>query len=269
MTEKILIITATCLLITLWLSSCNRHNANNKETTEKVDSIENASNIDLNKNSNYYLGDEIVYDTSVVISRQETPYRGELKYKYQWKDRNGINKVIISQMYDYKKGFGRAEVFAYQYLKNKDKWELVWQMNDFVDGLGCDLKIDIKKAQIIDIDSNYLAETLFLYTKDSRCDAVGVSTRLLLYVNAKKIAIRGISNQYLMPPEDVFNKVMDLEEGKYYKYKNIDAGVFPEDTIFVQYASKFWDDFIKNENEQYKKEMEAFEKRQQQELKSK
>jgi len=267
--KKIFLIRLACILIVFGILSCNKNKTKNKEIHQNNDSIKNELEVWLNEDLklNFTVGDEIVYDSSVVISRQETPYRGEVIQKNEWRDLGGLNRFILSSVFNYDKGFGRAEIFAYQYVKVSDEWSLVWRMNDFIDGMGCDLSINILDCKILDIDSNSVAETLMMYNLTNSCDAGGISAKLILAENGKKIVIRGMSHQYLIPTEEVFNKVMDIEEGVYIKFKNIDAGVFSEDTIFVKYASDFWDEIIENENAQYKKDMEAFRKRQEEEAK--
>jgi hypothetical protein len=269
--KELLIIPIVLFLLSYSLSSCNKQSGKEVDAKiseiGKIDSLKIKSDTDEDENpyTEYILGNEIAYDTSIAISRQETPYKGQLKRKYEWWDLGGLNRLILSSVYNYNKGYGRAEIFTYQYFKGGDKWSLVWQMNDFVDGMGCDLQIKLLDLQLKDIDKNGKSEVLIMYTLDERCDAWGVPTKLLMFIQNNKIAIRGISAQYLMPLEEVYNKVMLLPDDEPYKYKNIDPGVFPEDTIFVKYASDFWDNFIENENEEYKKAQEEFEKKQKEE----
>jgi hypothetical protein len=199
-------------------------------------------------NSESFHTDDIIItiDTTFEFSRKETPYKGKLKRKYQWSDKSGKNRLIISYLADYRDGFGRAEIYGYHYIFSNNMWRNYWQMNDFVDGLGCDLMIDIKKLILSDVDSNSILEPLIIYTLDNRCDAVGVETKLLYFVKGVKIAVRGISCQYLMPPEDVYQKVFETE--KPIKYKTMDSKDFDGNKLFIDYASITWDNFIDNEN---------------------
>jgi|GEM_PF-2783779 len=208
---------------------------------------------------------DIKIDTFILISRTGTPYNGNLDKKFEWTDLTGKNRLILSSTYDYKDGFGRAEIFAYQYLLKDKEWELVWRINDFVDGMGCDLAIDLLDFKLLDIDKSGTIETVLMYTRDCSCDAGFIETKLILVVRGEKIKVRGVSRQYLMPTEEIFNRIVVKDEKKYFKYKNLDIGSFTEDTIFVKYASDFWDEYINNENEQYKKEMELFRKKQEEE----
>lgn len=185
-------------------------------------------------------------DTLVIIDRKMTPYKGDIRYKAGWRDSNGENVMIISGTYDYKEGMGRAEIFAYQYQRKVDEtWERVWSINDFVDGFGCDLAINLpnKYIQIIDLNDDGILESSFLYTLDNRCDAVMVETKMMIHIQNEKYAIRGFSDTYLMPKEDLYNTYRDEEGLPPVKYKNVDAELnrYPK---MKNYYSRMWDDFL-------------------------
>lgn len=194
-------------------------------------------------------------DSTFIVSRKENPYNGILRYKYQWKDKSGMNRILISFIdTTYNEGLGKYEIFAYQYRINGNNWERIWQMNDFVKGVGCDLSIEIKQKKIVDIDADGINEFYVLYTLDNRCDAVGVKTKLIAFKNQTKLAVRGISQQYMMPPEHVYNELMRKQNQKPMSYKAVDSGPFSKDNIFVKYISDQWDKFIKLENDKNKRE---------------
>ena len=242
------IIAHICILM---ISSCSNTEKKNVEQLNKTQIFANEKKVEKDTGfSDIHID---IPDTNFIISRKDTPYKGVLKFKGQWKDREGLNRLIISSHYNKNDRTERNEIFGYQYTMKKNEWKRLWQFNDYVDGIGCDLHIDLKQTTINDIDSNGIAEALILYTLDNRCDAVGVATKLLLFVEGKKIAVRGISSQYLMPTEEIYNKVMNVSPDKPFKYKDIAPGAFSEETIYVKFASKAWDNFILKENQNHYK----------------
>ncbi|MFN6947165.1 MAG: M949_RS01915 family surface polysaccharide biosynthesis protein [Cytophagaceae bacterium] len=187
-------------------------------------------------------------DTTVVVDRKLTPYKGNIRYKGSWADSTGRNLLIISGTLDYQDGKGRNEIFAYKYVKENGKWLQVCRINDFVDGIGCDLSIKLPKEyiEIRDLDSNGVAETSFIYTLDNRCDAVMVETKMIIFINQKKYVIRGFSDTWLMPNEDLYNSYRAADGLPPVLYKDIDQRLneFPD---IKKYYSSIWDQYNQEE----------------------
>lgn len=241
------------LVLLLFLLSCK----NSSEKNKKLNMAPH--NVTDNVKSKYLIFEEGDIDTAFLLSRKETPYKGRVLSKAQWSDLNGHNRFIVSiQDTNYADGMGRYELFAYQYSKEEEEeeeeWVVYWQMNDFVKGLGCDLNIEVLQTEIIDIDNNGAAESILIYTLDSRCDASCLPTKLLLYSDGKKLAIRGLSSHYLMPPLplDLTINNEHLKSRDSANYKIIDTSEFNGNQLFIEYASNLWDSFIDAENKQHK-----------------
>lgn len=178
------------------------------------------------------------------------PFNGRFFSSVSWNDRLGGNILIISEQGKYVEGNGRKEIFAYHYVKRDTSYDLLWQMNDFVDGLGCDLTIQLINffPLISDIDSNGIAETAIFYSLDNRCDAVPFPAKLIVHEREDKFAIRGIRNQFLGPPEDLNNEYRANEGLPPMKYKSLDTGSSILDSSIINFYSRQWDDFISLEN---------------------
>ena len=185
-----------------------------------------------------------------VINPKILPFNGHFFSAVSWNDKLGRNVLILSEQGNYEDGNGRREVFAYHYVKRDTFYTLLWQMNDFVDGLGCDLKIELIHffPFISDIDSNGIAETAIFYSLDNRCDAVSFPAKLIIHEGAEKFAIRGIRNQFLEPPEAIRNEYRSNDGLPPIKYKNLDAGNSKMDSSIIHFYSLQWDDFISLEN---------------------
>lgn len=189
-------------------------------------------------------------DTSISIIRSLTPYKGEIRYKAGWDDQSGKTILIISGSRIYSEDTGRAEIFAYLYQQRMDDvWEQRWRINDFVDGIGCDLEIKLPTnyIHIADIDSNGIAETSFIYTLDNRCDAVMIETKMIIHANYKKYAIRGFTQTHLMPTEEIFNSYRAEEGLPPVSYKKIDKELEKYPLIMELY-SDMWDRFSEEQN---------------------
>lgn len=137
------------------------------------------------------------------INRVALPFNGRFFWSVSWNDKLGGNILIISEKGEYDEGNGRKEIFAYHYVKRDSLYDVLWQMNDFVDGWGCDLDIQLINyfPLISDIDSNGIAETAIFYSLNNRCDAVSFPAKLIVHEGEDKLAIRGIRGQFLNPPE--------------------------------------------------------------------
>lgn len=185
-----------------------------------------------------------------AINPAVLPFNGRFFSAVSWKDKLGDNTLILSEQGAYDGGNGRREVFAYHYVKRDSVYAILWQMNDFVDGLGCDLNIQLINffPLISDVDSNGIAETALFYALDNRCDAVSFPANLIVHEGEKKFAIRGIINQFLGPSEEVINAYRAEEGLPPMKYKNVDTGSSKLDSSIITFYSHQWDDFISLEN---------------------
>ena len=184
------------------------------------------------------------------INPEIFPFNGRFCTSVSWNDKLGGNIFIISEQGKYDKGNGRKEVFAYHYVKRDTSNEMLWQMDDFVDGWGCDLNIQLINIfpLISDIDSNGIAETAIFYSLDNRCDAVPFPAKLIVHEGEEKFSITGIRNQFLGPPEDLNNEYRTNDGLPPMKYKILDRGSSALDSSIINFYSRQWDNFITLEN---------------------
>jgi hypothetical protein len=184
------------------------------------------------------------------INREAFPFNGRFFSSVSWNDKLGGNILIISEKGKYDEGNGRKEIFSYHYVKRDTLYDVLWQMNDFVDGWGCDLDIQFINffPLISDIDSNGIAETAIFYSLNNRCDAVSFPAKLIVHEGEEKFAIRGIRNQFMCPPEEVNNEFLANDGLPPIKYKNIDTVYSILDSSIINFYSHQWDNFISLEN---------------------
>lgn len=185
------------------------------------------------------------------INRKALPFNGRFFSSVSWNDKLGSNILIISEKGEYDQGNGRKEIFTYHYVKRDTLNAVLWQMNDFVDGWGCDLDIQLIGIfpLISDIDSNGIAETAIFYSLNNRCDAVSFPAKLIVHEGENMFAIRGIRGQFLNPPEELSNKYRANDGLPPLKYKNLDTTYSILDSSIINFYSHQWDSFISLENE--------------------
>lgn len=193
-------------------------------------------------------------DRNYEPNRDLTPYVGEKRFAAQWGKENDEQVLIISGRTTEKGENGRAEIFATQYAKDRGAWVQKWKINDFEDGMGCDLAIHLPEAsiKILDVDGDGLAEVSFIYELDNRCDASTVRAKLLLHHQDKKYAIRGYGQQFLGPPEHVMNQYLAEQGADPVSYKALDPAFDEAPQSIREFASHEWDAFIESENEAQK-----------------
>ena len=184
------------------------------------------------------------------VNPEVLPFNGRFFSSVSWNDKLGSNILIISEQGKYDGGNGRKEVFVYHYIKRDTLYDRLWQMNDFVDGLGCDLNIQLIHffPLISDIDSNGIAETAIFYSLDNRCDATPFQAKLIVHEGSEKFAIRGIRSQFLGPSEELYNEYRANDGLPPIKYKNLDEDNSLLDSSIINFYAHQWDNFISSEN---------------------
>jgi len=189
--------------------------------------------------------------TVAKVNCKNLSFNGRFLSATSWRDRLGHNILILSEKGNYADGNGRKELFAYHYTQRDTARELLWQMNDYVDGKGCDLDIQLIHffPQVSDVDTNGIAETAIFYALNNRCDASIFPAKLIVHEGAVKFVIRGVRGQFLGSSEAVLN-VYRAEQGlPALSYKNLDTASAELDASIVDFYSQKWDEFITLENE--------------------
>lgn len=244
-----ILVTSICL-VSLVVLGCNEVSQSTESTSSQQDSISIEGNGPSEKEPEppKINSEPTEPDTTAVVDREQTPYAGDLRYAASWSDKAGSHLLIVSgRMQEGKGEFseGRMELFGYQYRETEGGWEKEWDINDFVDGVGCDLTIALPNEFIrfADPDEDGILETAFIYTLDSRCDASIVSTKMMMHTKGTKLAIRGYSSLTLGPTEEVMNQFLKEEGQPPMKYKAFDKAFEDVDERHKAYASTMWDEF--------------------------
>ena len=147
-------------------------------------------------------------DTAFVPDASKTPFEGELRFAAKWVDAGGQQVFILSGKLTEEGENPEATLYARAYRANGKGFSCTWNHRESVQGLGCDLRIDLPRHRIHiqDLDADGYAEILFCYTLDHRCDAVPVDARLVYLLHGKAAWIHGQAMQFLGPPQSVINE---------------------------------------------------------------
>jgi len=132
----------------------------------------------------------------------EIRYQGKIVNGARWIDSNGENFLLLTQTGKFP-STGKcvvagepcfdAEVYAYDFVKKDNKVSLLWKITDFERNCSFDLYASFLKEAlfITDLDSNGVAESLFLYKRSCRSDLSPAVLKLIMHEGATKYAIRG------------------------------------------------------------------------------
>ncbi len=133
-------------------------------------------------------------------------YTGKIAASASWKDKNGLNVLLITETKDKKvreeKMDGKyleqeaaysKELFGYQFLVRGDSAVLLWKIQDLVKECDADLTLDYiaNSITVTDINKNGIGESTFLYTLGCRSDVSPLGYKLLMHEGKDKYAIRG------------------------------------------------------------------------------
>ena len=132
----------------------------------------------------------------------EIRYQGKIVNGARWIDSNGENFLLLTQTGKFP-STGKcvvagepcfdAEVYAYDFVKKDNKVSLLWKITDFERNCSFDLYASFLKEAlfITDLDSNGVAESLFLYKHSCRSDVSPAVLKLIMHEGVTKYAIRG------------------------------------------------------------------------------
>jgi hypothetical protein len=179
---------------------------------------------------------------------EEIRYQGKIVMGARWTDSNGENILLLTQTGKFPSkgkcvsGEGRcfdAEVYAYNYVRKDGDVSLLWKITDFERGCSFDLYAGfVKEALFItDLDSNGVAESLFLYKHSCRSDVSPAVLKLIMHEGVTKYAIRGTTKL----PEDLGGGAM-----------NIDPSFKQAKPVFRNFAVEKWNKYVtKDDFEQF------------------
>jgi hypothetical protein len=132
----------------------------------------------------------------------EIRYQGKIVNGARWIDNNGENFLLLTQTGKIPskekskvegEGSFDAEIYAYDFVKNGNKVSLLWKITDSERNCSFDLYAGFLKGAlfITDLDSNGVAESLFLYKHSCRSDVSPAALKLIMHEGVTKYAIRG------------------------------------------------------------------------------
>ena len=164
-------------------------------------------------------------------------YKGKIVDGASWTDKNGDNILIITQTDVKNINADEREqyLYSYHYINYDDGYSQLWNITDFVRSY-CDVEAEYipNTLDITDIDKDGIAETLFIYKLDGRCDVSPLDIKLMMHKGDTKLVIRGTIG-------------FDGNDGHKTKGdKNFDAAFKNFPSSFKDYASDKWDEFVKN-----------------------
>jgi hypothetical protein len=164
-------------------------------------------------------------------------YQGKIVEGAYWTDKNGDNILIITQTdrKNVNKDVREQYLFAHHYINYDDGYSHLWSITDYVKSY-CDVDASYipNSLEIVDIDGDDIAESLFLYKLDDRCDVSPIPIKLIMHKGDTKLVIRG---------------TIGVNAGGGYKVKGkkiFDAAFNNVPANFKKYASDKWDKYVKD-----------------------
>lgn len=164
-------------------------------------------------------------------------YQGKIVEGAYWTDKNGDNILIITQTGIKNINADEREqyLYAYHYINYDDGYSRLWNITDFVKSY-CDVDASYipNSLEIADLDNDDIAESIFLYKLDDRCDVSPLPLKLMMHKGDTKLVIRG---------------TIGVDAGGGYKVKgtkNFDAAFDNVPAKLKDFASEKWDKYVKD-----------------------
>ena len=164
-------------------------------------------------------------------------YQGKIVEGAYWTDKDGDNILIITQssLRNVNRDVREQYLYAYHYINHEDGYSQLWNITDFVKSY-CDVEAEYipNTLEIVDLNGDGAAESLFLYKLDDRCDVSPLPIKLMMHSGDKKLVIRG---------------TIGVDAGGRYKVKGekyFDAAFNNVPAKFKEYASNKWDKYVKD-----------------------
>lgn len=223
------------LLIVFLFQSCG---------TETKNSQQNEPEKKLENNSVFT--SEIKKITPIALKVDELPkdivYEGEIVNAVKWTDNLGENVVITTEtgIYDSKKfpkenDGSDAEIFAYHYILEKNKFKQTWKVYDYISDCPVDIVAEFldNTFQITDLNNNGVGEIWLMYKTVCHGDVSPFEMKIIMYEGQQKFALRG-ETKIMYGIDDKENK---LYTGGEYK---IDKAFSDGPKMFLDFAKKLW-----------------------------
>lgn len=182
------------LALLMAFSACNNNTKQNNTGTTDTLSSEKPAEAAFKKVAPVKLT-PVDVPASIII-------KGKAQEVWKWEDANGENFLITSTVVpfkdkcdypDFDEPCFTAELYAYQFRKAGDKYELVWKAEDAVKGCGFDNTCEFIKdaATVTDLDADYVAETKVQYKLACRSDVSPAYMKLIMHEGEAKYTLQG------------------------------------------------------------------------------
>jgi hypothetical protein len=163
-------------------------------------------------------------------------YKGQLKEAYNWSDKDGDHITLITETGELRSkneqfdNYRDAELFAYDFLLQKDCTKQNWRIYDFVKSCPVDIKANFVKNtfQITDLNNDGKGEIWIMYKVACYGDISPSEMKIIMYHGQQKFAMRGRSKVKLSETEN---------EGGEYKFDN---AFINGPKIFREFAKQLW-----------------------------
>lgn len=167
---------------------------------------------------------------------QNLSFKGLLKDAYRWSDKHGQHLTLITETGELPSSkqeyedFRNAELFAYDYLVQKDSIKQVWKLHDFVKDCPVDLNVHFinNTFQITDLNKDGIGEIWVMYNVACYGDVSPLEMKIIMYQGLQKYAMRGRSKVEFSKYET---------EGGEYKF---DITFLNGPNEFKEFAKKMW-----------------------------
>ena len=218
-------------------------------------------------------GDSVSLTISpVAITAAQLPasikINGQLQEAWQWTDKLGENILITSFVEPYedkeKNGYGEegksARLYAAQYVKKADSYELLWKNEDGEKSCPFDITCKfIKEATTVtDLDKDGVAETTVQYRLACRSDVSPSVMKLIMHEDSTKYYLKGLSwiksspeDSFTVTPKDAnletlpgYKKTEDEFMKTFGRYES-EKGFAGSPPAFLVYAREQWMKFVK------------------------
>jgi len=172
-------------------------------------------------------------------------YSGTVVASVNWKDKNGLNFVIISETKEKtkevtdgnnnKNSVKSKELFGYQYIMKNDSADILWRIQDFQEKCNSDLFLNYvsNSLSVTDVNKNDIGECTFLYTMGCMSDVSPLTYKLLMREGIDKYVIKG-TQLVVTPNFKPYGGEINIDKS----FDNAPAG-------FLDYAKQQWKIFEK------------------------
>jgi hypothetical protein len=200
------LILSILIMFSAFIFSCNMFSKKESSTTSNQNQQQSQNNSSTQNNSTGESASQTQQKTNEFIPLEfdknnipaSVKYKGSIIAGSRWLDKNGENLLVITESNEQttEKGnerFLSKELFGYTYLINGNDAALLWDINDFIRECPLDMTLEYipNSLSVTDLNSNGIAENIFLYKMSCKGDVSPDALKLMMHEGVTKYAIRG------------------------------------------------------------------------------